>query len=59
MNDHDDWLQRITITVDIPADPGTETIAAGALLDVLNHLQHDGIQPAWITLEITGPTTTT
>jgi hypothetical protein len=56
---HDDRLQRITITVDIPAEPGTETTAAGALLDVLNHLQHEGIQPTRITLEITGPTTTT
>lgn len=58
MTDNDDCLQRVTITVDIPGGPGTETIAAGALLDVLNHLQHDGIQPHWITLEITGPTTT-
>jgi hypothetical protein len=55
----DDLLQRIKITVDIPAEPGTETIAAGALLDVLSHLQHDGIQPARTTLEITTPTTTT
>jgi hypothetical protein len=54
----DDYLQRITITVDIPSGPGTETTAAGALLDVLGHLQHDGIQPHWIALEITGPTTT-
>jgi hypothetical protein len=56
MND-DDFLQRIVITLDIPGGPGTHTIAAGALLDVLGHFQHDGIQPHRITLEITGPTT--
>jgi hypothetical protein len=59
MTDHDHHLlQRITITLDIPAAPGTDTIAAAALLDVLNHLEHDGIQPHSTTLEITGPTTT-
>ncbi len=58
MNDESHYLQRITITVDIAAGPGTETIAAAALLDVLNHLQHDAIQPHWITLEISGPATT-
>lgn len=57
MND-DEFLQRITITLDIPGGLGTEAIAAGALLDVLAHLLHDGIQPHWITLEITGPTAT-
>ena len=58
MNDDDGFLQRIVITLDIPGGPGTETIATAAFLDVLRHLEHDGIQPLWTTLEITGPATT-
>jgi len=51
-------LQRITITIDIDHEPGYEYVATGALLDVISHLAHDGIEPRWVTLEITGPTTT-
>jgi predicted amino acid dehydrogenase len=57
-NDDFLYLQRITITLELPGGPGTDTIAAAAFLDVLRHLEHDGIQPAWATLEITGPPTT-
>ncbi|HEX3541215.1 MAG TPA: hypothetical protein VHT75_12335 [Acidimicrobiales bacterium] len=57
-DDADCWLQRIVITVDIEGGPGTHNIAVGALLDVIDHFEHDGIQPHWTTLEITGPTTT-
>jgi hypothetical protein len=52
------YLQRVVITLDIPGGPGTDTIAAGALLDVLDHFRHDAIQAHWVTLEISGPTTT-
>jgi hypothetical protein len=55
---YDEDTQRVTVTLDIPAGPGTEIIAVGALLDLLDHLQHDGIQPQWITLDIGGPPTT-
>jgi hypothetical protein len=55
---YDEYSQRVTITVDIPAGPGTEIIAVGALLDVLDHFQRDGIQAQWITLDIGGPPTT-
>ena len=51
-------LQRITITIDIDHEPGYEYVATGALLDVLSHLAHDGIEPRWVTLEVTGPATT-
>jgi hypothetical protein len=51
-------LQRITITIDIDHEPGYQYVATGALLDVISHLAHDGIEPRWVTLEITGPTTT-
>jgi hypothetical protein len=51
-------LQRITITIDIDHEPGYQYVATGALLDVISHLAHDGIEPRWVTLEITGPATT-
>ena len=50
-------LQRITITIDIDHEPGYEYVATAALLDVLHHFSHDGIEPRWVTLEITGPAT--
>jgi len=51
-------LQRITITIDVDYEPGYAYVAAGALLQVVSHLDHDGIEPRWVSLEITGPTTT-
>ena len=51
-------LQRITITIDIDHEPGYEYVATGALLDVIRRLAHDGSEPRWVTLEITGPATT-
>lgn len=58
-NDHDDtWpRQRFTITIDIPGCIGTDTSPVAALLNVLNHLEHDGIRPYRTTLEITEPPT--
>ena len=50
------YLQRVVITLDIPGGPGTDTIAAGALLDVLDHFRNDAIQAHWVTLEISEPT---
>jgi hypothetical protein len=58
MNCPEPLLQRITITIDIDHEPGYQYVATGALLDVISHLAHDGIEPHWVTLEITGPTTT-
>jgi len=57
-NDNDDDLrQRFVITIDIPAWPGTSTAAATVLLNMLNHLENDGIRPYRTTLEITDPPT--
>ena len=50
--------QRITVTVDIVDEPGNDIIGVTALLDVIGHLQHDGIIPQLIRLEI-APTPTT
>ncbi len=45
MTEPEALLQRITITIDIDHEPGYEYVATGALLDVLSHLAHDGIEP--------------
>jgi hypothetical protein len=58
MNCPEPVLQRITITIGIDHERGYEYVATGALLDVLDHLAHDGIEPRWVTLEITGTATT-
>jgi hypothetical protein len=54
---HDIPYQRIVITIDFIDEPGTDTLAAAAFLDVLNHLEHDSIRPHRSTLKITTPTT--
>ena len=46
--------RRVTITIDIIDEPGNDTTAVGALLDVIGHLQHDSIYPILIRLEL-GP----
>jgi hypothetical protein len=51
-------LQRITITVELPGWPGLHNIALGALTDVLDHLEHDGIRPLHTTIDITEQPTT-
>ncbi len=48
----------VVITVDLTDEPGTDTIAAAAFLDVLTHLEHDGIRPHRSTLNIRSTTTT-
>ena len=50
------YLQRVTITLDLPGGPGTDYTAAAALLAVLDHFRHETIQAHWVTLEISGPT---
>ena len=58
MSDDRPLLQRLTISVDIDYETGYEHIATGMFLDVLSRLTHDGVEPRWATLEITGPATT-
>ena len=45
MNCPEPLLQRITITIDIDHEPGYQYVATAALLDVISHLAHDGIEP--------------
>jgi hypothetical protein len=44
--------QRITITLDVTDEPGNDTLAISALLDVISHLENDAIIPLLIRLEI-------
>lgn len=57
MTDDDDVRQRFVITIEIPGWLGTDTVAVTALLNVLRHLEHDGIRPYRTALEITDPPT--
>ena len=50
--------QRITITLDVTDEPGNDSLAVGALLDVVRHLEHDAIIPLLIRLEIRSTPTT-
>jgi hypothetical protein len=58
MTDDDYPLQRVTTTVELPGWPGVHNIAIGALIDVLDHLERDGIRPFHTTINITEQTTT-
>lgn len=55
-DDDGNYLQRITITLDLPGGPGNDYTAAAALITVLDQLRHEAIQAHWVTLEISGPT---
>jgi hypothetical protein len=52
MNDQPFYPQRVTISFDLPFGLGTDTIAVQALLNLLDHLEHDGIRPHATTLKI-------
>lgn len=49
---HDTPTQRITITLDVTDEPGNDAIAVSALTTIVGHLEHDGIVPLLIGLEI-------
>ena len=51
----EDPLQRITITLDVIADHRNEGLAADTLLNLLHRLRHEGVEVAWLTLEISSP----
>lgn len=55
---HDPPTQRITITLDVTDEPGNDAIAVSALTTIIGNLEHDGIIPLLIGLEIR-PTPTT
>ncbi|MGH9037863.1 MAG: hypothetical protein ACRD0O_19060 [Acidimicrobiia bacterium] len=48
-------FQRITITLDVIADQRNETLAADALLNLVDRLRQEGVETAWLTLEISCP----
>lgn len=45
--------QRVTITLELPGGLGTNTITVGAVLEVLDHLERDGLRPYRTTIDIT------
>lgn len=48
-------FQRIAITLDVIADQRNEALAATALLNLVHHFRQEGIETAWLTLEISCP----
>ncbi len=59
MNDDDlPLLQHLTITLELPGGPGTNTIALHAALTVLDHLERDGLRPYRTTIDIAEQPTT-
>jgi hypothetical protein len=50
-------IQPMIVTIDLIDEPGIDTLAAGVFVDVLTHLEHDGVRPYRSTLEITTPAT--
>ncbi len=49
----DGLLHRLTITADIPSEPGIEMVAAELLLDLVHRFECQGTIPEGIRLEIT------
>lgn len=61
MIDHDDDdlpTLQLTITLELPGGPGTHSIAVALVLDVIDHLEHDGLRPYRTRVDITEQTTT-
>ena len=50
-----DDFQRIAITLDVIADQRNEALAAAALLSIVDRLRQEGVETAWLTLEISCP----
>ena len=43
---------NLTITFELPGGPGTTTIALGAVLNVLNHFEREGLRPYRTTIDL-------
>ena len=43
---------NLTITFELPGGPCTTTIAIGAVLNVLNHFERDGLRPYRTTIDL-------
>lgn len=52
MIDHDPPTLQVTITLDLPGGPGTATIPIEALVNVLDHLERDGLRPYRTAIDI-------
>ncbi len=51
MDDAPPTLQ-VTITLELPGGPGTTVIPIEAVLNVLNHLERDGLRPYRTTIDM-------
>ncbi|HVM04754.1 MAG TPA: hypothetical protein VM242_06255 [Acidimicrobiales bacterium] len=53
MIDDDIAVQHVTIALELPGGPGTNTVVLHTVLTVLDRLEHDGLRPYRTTVEIT------
>jgi len=51
MDDHAPTL-LVTITLELPGGPGTNIIPIEAVVNVLNHLERDGLRPYRTAIDI-------
>lgn len=58
MIDDDPPTLQVTITFELPGVPGTTIIAIEAVVNVLNHLERDGLRPYRTAVDIIEQPTT-
>jgi len=56
--DDDSPTLQVTITIELPGGPGTTSISIEAVLNVLNHLERDGLRPYRTAIDIVEQPTT-
>ena len=52
MIDDDPPTLQVTITLELPGGPGTAIIPIEAVVNVLNHLERDGLRPYRTAIDI-------
>lgn len=52
MIDADSPTLQVTITLELPGGPGTTIIPIEAVVNVLNHLERDGLRPYRTAIDI-------
>lgn len=52
MIDEDPPRLQVTITLELPGGPGTTIIPIEAVVNVLNHLERDGLRPYRTAIDI-------
>jgi len=50
--DDDSPTLKVTITLELPGGPGTTIVPIEAVLNVLNHLERDGLRPYRTAIDI-------